>query len=840
MYKPQRTALSIALAGVINAGALSTQALAQSTSDENKFLEEVIVTAQKREQSANDIGMAITAVNGSVLEKLGITDTAELAEIVPGFTFADTGFTVPVYTIRGVGFNEQSVQATSTVGVYNDQIAVPFPIMSAGLQLDVQRTEVLKGPQGTLFGRNSTGGAINYIANRAGDEFEALVGIDYGRFDTLDLSGVISAPLSETVGARLALRTVQSSEGWQESVSTDNNLGEQDRLAGRLILDIAPSDSLDIALTFGYWEDNSDTQAPQFWRDDFQRPTRTFLTQNFTDTTPDENGISYARVPLFGTDDNQAADWTQGNNRLNRPQADMNNTSISAAISFDINDDITLTSLTGFNSFENNSSYDNSGWGGRPLDFVFEDTTTPRSTISALVRDTYDEFDTLGSIGYTNEAEIDAFSQELRLSGSSGILTWIGGVYYSEDEVVSNTPQLVEFNTSTNLTVTGLQAVENPTEQDAQSWSVFGHTEWSLTEALNLTAGLRYTEDEKDFSGCTADTGEGDLASFSNRGAEGPFFAGGCVMFFDSAPQTEPFQGELDEDSLSWRLGLDFDLTEDVLLYASYSRGFKSGSFPTLTANRWESLFPVVQEQLDAFEIGTKARLNDGRVQVNASAFYYDYKDKQLFSKVITEFGAANSLANVPESNVSGAEFDILFAPVEGLVLNFGATYVQTEVKEFVGYSQVGIEGDFSGSDFPLTPELQAFALANYDFSLSDSLSGFVNFNVSYSSKSYSDYAIAEVLDSGANGSRYAALLDRFGVQPGDSMDVQDVFELPSTTIVGARVGFGAADDSWTVSVWGRNLTDEYIVNNSRKSSDAILAYTGMPRTYGISLNLNF
>ena len=800
------------------------------------WTDEIIVTAQKREQTADDVGMAISVVGGRSLEQLGIADTADLAQIIPGFTFSDTGFTTPVYTLRGVGFNESSVQATATVGVYHDQIAVPFPIMTSGLEMDNERVEILKGPQGTLYGRNSTGGAVNYIANRPSDEFEISLNAEYGTFETFDFTGVVSGPLTDKLGARVAIRTVHSGKGWQESVSRDDYHGQQNKFAGRLLVDFEPTADFSINIAYRAWTDKSETQVPQFWRPDNQRQTRAVLV-GFLDES------IYARIPLYGTDNNQLADWTFGNNRLREPVADMTYHSVSGTINWDINDQVAFTSLSSFSKYKNDSSYENSGWRGVPLDASFLGVTA-RETITPLVRSLYDSFDTLGGVGYTNEAEIDAFSQEVRLDGEAGFLTWLAGAYFSTDSVESNTPQLVEFNTSTNLGHlfgAGLQAVENPTTQDGTSWSVFGHTEWDVLDNLNLTIGLRYTEDKKDYSGCTADTGDGDLAGFTNFFAGSTIYLpGDCVMTFGGMPITTPFVQELDENSVSWRFGLDYDVFDNALVYASYSRGFKSGSFPTLTANLAESLFPVVQEQIDAYEIGVKTAFLDGTFQLNGGLFYYDYKDKQLFTKVITSFGPANSLANVPESRVLGGEFDVRWLPVEGLFVSLGGTYTDTKVQRFEGYNQVGIEGDFSDSRFPLTPKFQATAMVNYDFIVSDTLYGFFNINAAYSTRSYSDYSISEVLDSGMNGSRYPGLLMRYGVTPGGTMDALDVFTLPATIELGARLGLTTTDERWSLSVWGRNLTNEYIVNNSRKSSDAIIAYTGRPRTLGLTLGFKY
>jgi outer membrane receptor protein involved in Fe transport len=833
--------------------AISLQTSAQEDSSGLTFLEEVIVTAQKRAQSVNDIGMSITAVNGDELEQLGVTDTSDLSFVVPGFTFAESGVSTPIYTIRGVGFSEVSVQAQSTVGVYNDQIAVPFPIMTSGLQLDMERVEVLKGPQGTLYGRNSTGGAVNYIANKPSDEFEASIKGEYGSFETFDLTGVVSAPLSDSAGVRFAIRTVQSGEGWQESVTRDDTLGEDDKLAARLLFEFNPSESLNINLAANYWEDNSDTQAPQLIAIDNQR---TPADRPIVNALYLESAIP--RVPLLGTDDNQAADWVGEGSIMPAPVADMSNTSFAATLEWAINDDMTLTSLTAFSEFENSSGYDYSAWGGIPIDTAIDDPMSPfngitaRDTIAGLVRSEYDDVTLLGGVGFTNDSSIDAFSQELRLDGSHGQLTWLAGLYYSQDEVDSVTPQIADFNTGTNTAAIfefggfpplGIQRFRNISNQEAESWAVFAHSEFAASDAANVTLGLRYTEDSKDYRGCGGDSGAGETAQFFQASSPVPlgFGPGTCTMFdLDGVPRSDPYTDTLDEDSLSWRLGVDYDLNDDTLVYANYSRGFKSGSFPTLTANQWSAIQPVVQEQLDAYEIGFKTSLADNRLQLNGAAFYYDYKDKQLLTKIITVFGPANSLGNIPESTVTGAEFDISWYPTDALYLSLGATFIDTEVDDFTGYTQIGIEGDFSGSHFPFTPETQAFAVANYDFSLNENWKGFININARYSSESYADYEVANVVDSGSNGARYPEILVRGGATVGQPLGVDEAFVLPSSTIVGASIGITNADDTLGVTIWGRNITDEYSISNVFKTSDSIIGWTGRPTTYGISVNYNF
>src|SRR3990167_7357335 len=180
---------------------------------------DIIVTAQRRAESMNDVGMAIQAVDGATLENLRVTDMRDLTTVAPSFTVSQSYQGVPTYTLRGIGFNTINLSATSTVGTYVDEVAYPYPFMNSGPVFDVSRVEVLKGPQGTLFGRNTTAGLVNVVTNKPGDEFEASMSAEYGNYDTWNLEGMINLPISDTVQARFAVRSENSDEGWQRSVS---------------------------------------------------------------------------------------------------------------------------------------------------------------------------------------------------------------------------------------------------------------------------------------------------------------------------------------------------------------------------------------------------------------------------------------------------------------------------------------------------------------------------------------------------------------------------------------------------------------------------------------------
>src|SRR5688572_10264997 len=226
-------------------------------------LEEIVVTAQRRAESINKVGMSIQAVDADSLEALRVTSIRDLTTIVPSFTVSQSYQGVPTYTLRGIGFNTINLSATSTVGTYVDEVAYAYPVMNTGPLMDLERVEVLKGPQGTLYGRNTTAGLINFVTAKPTSEFEAGVSMDVGNYETYNVGGYISGPLSQSVQVRLAARGEKSGEGWQESISRDESLGEIERygVRGSMALQLGEGTHIDVSAT--WWKNESDTVAGQ-------------------------------------------------------------------------------------------------------------------------------------------------------------------------------------------------------------------------------------------------------------------------------------------------------------------------------------------------------------------------------------------------------------------------------------------------------------------------------------------------------------------------------------------------------------------------------------------------
>ncbi|NIB40544.1 TonB-dependent receptor [Pseudomaricurvus alkylphenolicus] len=780
--------LSAALLLATSATIPTSQTLAESF-----LIDEVIVTAQKRAESVNDISMAISAFQGDDLEKLGLTDTRDMAGLVPGLTLAKSRSGTPIYTLRGVGFNSENLSSTSPVGVYIDEVSYPYPYMSQGLTFDVERVEVLKGPQGTLYGRNTTGGLINYIANKPTEHFDASIKAEYGKYDSYGIEAVINGALTDTLNARLAIKTHQSEEGWQKSASRGDELGEKDRTGLRLALDWEVHENVNALFTLGWWEDKSDTQAPQVIA-----------------LALDVPGFEHPDLAnqVLTNPDNEDADWDTpgtipwgGSTFTEAPEGfvmDAEMFSVATRVDWQINDELNVTSITSYADLKRNDFADRDG----------------------------SQYET---VAFLDSGTIESFSQELRITAETDQFRYIAGVFYSQDDLLDESRAWAGQNSILSFLRAGASMadpVEGPwsfrnwanfADIETQSHAVFGQAEWDLNDHLRLTAGLRYTKDTADFEGCSTDTdGDGNIMAawnlvFQPLLAE-PIEPGECVTFKTdfSGPVDGPINNTLNENNLSGRLALDWQISENTMVYASFSRGFKSGNFPQLSGNRANQYDPVTQEELKAYEVGVKSALADN-VQLNVSAYYYDYKDKQVFADVLDPvFVTLERLVNVPESEVKGIELDLTWGITDNLVTKLSAAYMDTEIEEFNGFDKAGNAIDFSGSEFEYSPDFQINGLVSYHQPLSANLSAQLTVNATYTSE-----------------------------QQGDLLGT-DNFSIDAYTLLGANLSLMPDSEDWELSVWSRNLTGKYYWTSVQTQRDTVYRYAGMPRTWGLSFKYRF
>lgn len=747
-------------------------------------ISDIVVTAQKREERVQDIGMSIQAASGEALTRLGIQDTTDLVKIVPGLAVTSTAGAPPVFSIRGVGYQDTSLAASPTVSINEDEIPLPFSVEAVGSTLDLQRVEVLKGPQGTLFGTNATGGAINYIAAKPTDELDAGFNASFSRFNTLDVDGFVSGPVSDTLAIRVSGRRL-TADGRQKSYTRDDRLGERDIFSGRFSALWEPANGLRVLATVSGFIDRSETQAGQY-----------FGVLPLSPLTPLDPGfLNYPVAPQ----DNRAADW--GNCVNNTPFNTgcvgfrQKNRFLKTALRIDYNlgSDLTLTSLSSYQRFKYFSPSDSDG-------------TTYK--IYELVR----------------TGRVETYYQELRLNGRfGGGGNWIVGANYEDDR--TREFNLTTYQDSSVAVPFGIQVIGTNliATQRRKAYAAFAHVEYPVLPSLTINAGVRYTKTDIDATGAALDNGNGLYATLvqllQNTLVTGDPFVGpginvgaGGPVSLGPPPDYTPgiFRGQLNEDNISWRVGLDWKAAPDFLLYGNVSRGYKAGSFPSLGASLQSQYTPVVQESLLAFEAGMKSELFNRTLQLNAAAFYYDYSNKQILgSSPDPIYGALPRLVNIPKSHVIGFEISGIWKPVRGLTLTPSFSYSHSRIDgNFTTTNYLSQPENVSGERFPLVPEVQAFVDAQYDWRIGTDLTAFIGGNITYQggyNSSFGEFDILKVND-------YALVDLRAGLEYG----------------------------KWRLQLWGRNVFDKFYVNNKVHIVDAYVQYAGNPATYGATVSYRF
>ncbi|WP_460989198.1 TonB-dependent receptor [Sphingobium sp. TomTYG45] len=748
----------------------------------NAEIGDIIVTAQKRSERLNDVPMSINAGSADQLKSLGITNTDDLGKLVPGFTFQTGNYGLPVYFIRGIGFNDTTLGVSPAVTVYVDQVPLAYSPMSRGAALDLERVEVLKGPQGTLFGQNSTGGAINYIVAKPTDHLAAGFDIGIGRFDSVDAEGFISGPVTDTLKMRLAIRKEYRGE-WQRGYVNDDRIGKKDFVNGRATIDWSPSDGAHFSLTASGWRDRSDVQQAQL------------LLFRSSEPDPANRRPVPAEVSNFPTAprDNRAASWDPDTSFAK------NDSLYQFALrgDVDISDAISLTSITSYTAFKTDT----------PVDL--DATTFPAQRVRTT-------------------GEINSFSQELRLSGAIGnSLRWMAGVNYQDDKVDEHWVLSPQISTAGHIGPFTYDYVGVDNLQKIKTKSVFGSLDYNLTNQLVLQGSVRYSDQDRSFAGCSRDGGAGDLSAaislLSTLITQQPqsIPAGQCVTLNSQTGLVEPIvKDDLNENNLSWRASLNYKPNASTLFYANVTKGYKSGSFPTLPAAFTLSLSPVKQESVLAYEVGTKLDLFNRAVQFTAAAFYYDYRDKQLVGAAVTPpFGVLPLLVSIPKSRVQGVEVSIFARPFAGLTINAGATYVDTKVQKdpFSPTGPFGTQGSFVGNAFPFTPKWQGVFSADYKFALSSTFDVFLGASVT------------------ARSGTESALFTGGAATP-----LESLMKIKGYGLLDLRGGVETADGRIRLEVWGRNVTNAFYVSNVNRVSDYVYRFTGMPVTYGATLRYRF
>ena len=745
-------------------------------------LEEVIVVAQKREENLQDTAIAITALSSDSIDELNISNASDFEAIVPSLSVREEPRRL---FIRGIGTVTGSLGTDPGVAVYSDQVyQSTFGALGRTSSLTMERIEVLRGPQGTLFGRSATGGAVNIISKRPTEDFEHQVRVKAGDYGLFNWGGTSSGPITDNLGYRV-YATGDSRDGYIENKGGDD-VWDQDHNSYGAQLNWDATENLSVWLKYQKNE-TEDRRTGIF-------PGGYLITPYITD-----------QVSLDSLLLNEGYQWDKENPSIKDPyKVDMgdapkdktdNNNSYTTHVTWDL-ENVTLKYI---------GNYSESDYEIRDMEFGYTSRTDIRNVQTTV--------DTTES--YAHELQF--------LSATDGPLQWVGGLYYyHQDKEQPYGIRDLEADYMANISVTG---TPDPTfrpnpgnwgyyqtaELKSESMAVYADANYTFNETWKLTAGLRYSYDEK--------KGYETQQTALNPNALGfPNFSDDCcgILF---GPGTGEQNLKDDWDNVSGRVVLDYMYDDDHMLYGSISNGYKSGGFRlgTLSENPYFD-----EETVLAYEVGYKGTFND-TLQINAAAYFYDYSDMQvLVGRVLDlELGlTVPEMVNADEAEVKGVEIEALWLATENLTLMANYSYIDGEYTDFCCYFDEReypnpdsvYEQDLSGNTLTQTPENKIFLNASYSLQ-TNSWGEFVP-SMSYS---WVDERQFDVFDT-------------------DTTLADDYYRLD------AVVTWYSPSQAIRVIASGRNLTEEETWTSLERigTQGAVTGQINEPRTWAIEVQYDF
>ncbi|MFK7831162.1 MAG: TonB-dependent receptor [Congregibacter sp.] len=708
------------------------------------ILEEVLVTANKRQQSLQETPVAITAMTGDMLEARGIIDPVDLDKIVPSMITGLGNRGEPTINIRGVGYNEVGA---SGVAIHVDGVYQPRPGMGLIAQYDIERVEILRGPQSTLYGRNANGGVINYLTSTPDQELGGSVTLNIADYGQTRLSGTINVPINDSWAARLSVTGLERTDGFYENISpTGRDTGTVDHsVGGRLVVAGSLNDAVSLKLTASV----SDVESS---------PTNTVTL------TPSYN-------PALANDPIAKGDFQIAHGGPNIWENTYE--SFSAIVDWDMNDQWSLTSITGYQSFE-------------------------------LRRDGDWDFLETGLITNLVTEESATVTQEFNLTGSIGDVDTVFGLFYMDDQA--------EYTTffTFPLGFGPLPPSPNPALRtlapfyDTTSLALFSDVTWNITDDLRLLGGIRYSDDDQS-------VGQ-DVVVFGPPGSS-PCSSGTVVPV------------DVDSTSTIGRLGAQYDLTDNSNVYVNFSQGLKTGgvNFRSGCQDIYED------EEITSYEVGYKARAEDGRWSANVTAFFYDYSDLQL-NQIL---GFASAINNAPGAEVLGLELDGAWFPDDHWTITASLSLLDASYTEEFITTNAAIPPTVVGP--PPGPGLPPVTQPT----VVDVNGNRLNYAPEVSSNVSIGYATDPILAGGT--------VDlRLDVNYRSEVTLRE-FDLASDrndpiTLVGVSAMWRSASEGYSVRFYVDNLTDEAYYEFASASSQSGYAFAtwNTPRLYGVELNVNF
>lgn len=737
---------------------LPQAAIAQTTegqdSADDSGIADIVVTAQRRAQNVQDVPIAITAVSGAQLRESGVRDPRDLTLIVPSLSMqAGTAASTTSLFIRGVGIGDFNSNTTGAVGVYVDDVFIGANAGKLFNVFDSDGIEVLKGPQGTLYGRNTTAGAIRFSSRKPTNELSGDISALYGRFNEVRLEGGIGGPIVDDMLKVRVSGLYHRNDGTTLNRVTGKHVNDINLWAARAIVDLTPSADSLVRLTVHGGRNSGGARQFQHRGQGFD-----FLGNPaaLPDGTPTDG---------FGYADTDGNPWAGDYDVEGKERIDVFGAALTGQFTLG---NVQLTSITAYEQVNR---------------ATLEDTdASPNQVINAYYEDRPRQF-----------------SQELRLqSVGENAFNWIVGGFYFNDKLKTDSSfDLLRGLRDPSAPLGGFDPVNSlgllryPYTQKTESYALFGQADYKLTEQLTATLGLRYSHDRIRMEYASLFDALGTVVPLKN-------YSSVTVPLLD-------FDESRSFDDLSWRAALNYQ-AGDTLVYASFSKGYNSGGFAGGASTDPVQLTPFRAEKLYAYELGLKTDLLDRQLRFNAAAFYYDYRDLQVFNFDLSGPVPVQRKLNAGNGRIFGFEAEITARPSSNLELFTAFTLMDSEYRNFTAIGGVS----YTGNRLVNAPTFAGAAGIRLTLPMSDGSQVRANAEATYTS------SIFLFPDNAASNK-----VDGYG-------------------LVNARLAWAASGNRYEIAVWGKNLTNKaYVTSVAPVITQDQLNYNE-PRTYGVQFSLRF
>ena len=774
--------ISTSLVLSINSTALQSQPVTKG------ILEEIIVTAQKRAESLQDVGVAVSAFNQEQLDKLGIKDGRDLFDRLPNVSLQSNSTDAQAQvSIRGLSFPTFVPIGVQPVGIFQDEVNLNSPQVTGLSLFDLERLEVVRGPQNILYGRNTTAGAVNYISNKPkiGGGINGRLGATYGKYDQIDVEGALGFEIGEQAAGRIAFIS-QNRDGIFKNTFLDTDDTEREKIGVRAQVLFQPGEDFEILLNGHYGESDADARRtksigvldPANPRFGSFNPA---AGSGGNCPAPDKgelgsNCVNFSRFPAGSDDHNIQSELDKP-----RDKVDAWGGFINIQKGFG---KFTLTSISGYETNDFNHAED--------FDSVAD--------LGLLYNFTRGYF-------YQN-SEQEQYSQEIRLASSDDqVIRWIGGAYYFYED--TDTEIIVSYPAPTQNPAGFNAGRSSRVKQTDELFSAYAQIEWDVIDNLTAIVGARYVWEEKEGdyhvirSNVTGFTNEQFSNGFTFQDLLDNGARGGS---FPPAPDRDDF-GETWSD-YGLKLGIEYSTVNDMLLYASISRGIKAGGFTTSPGQLRAGVSdPVNPEVVWTYEGGLKAQWMDNTLRANLALFYNDFSNQQLQTFFVEGTGAnqtiTSRLLNIGESTTYGAELEVNWIPLNGLYIDLALGLLDTEI------DQDDTGRNLEGNDLTNAPNLSFHGSVRKEWELNGGILS-VQFEGFHTSEREFDIGNLDVFRDGS-------------------------YEIYNAS---AHFEFGTGRQ-YRLSVWGKNITDEvYLQNKVDAGNGDMQVWLNDPVSFGVTFNM--